>query len=274
MYLCKEICDYPFTYIGRSFNKDHTTVIHSYKKIQETIATNPNVLEAINSIKKNLLSLLPIILFLIISIFFSFNIANALNLSDLPASFFDTNSISKIENIDAREIILDANYDTIYINNIFLKKDVFLRIENYAIKEKNTIIYNYSSDSATIEWLNNLKYSIITRSADKIKITNFYNDFLQKSNLMLDEYISPFNHINEDIRIETLPIVIENQKENELFVFSLKTIILSNSTIIFKKIWADRNRYIQKYEERVYKYKNNNYLDLQLEYIKQNIYEY
>jgi len=56
MYLCKEICDYPYKYIGGEFEKDHSTVIHSYKKIQEMIGTDHLLLESINTIKKNILN--------------------------------------------------------------------------------------------------------------------------------------------------------------------------------------------------------------------------
>ena len=56
MYLSKEICDYPYKFIGKAFNKDHSTVIHSCKKIQEMIDTDHGLLETVNKIKKNILN--------------------------------------------------------------------------------------------------------------------------------------------------------------------------------------------------------------------------
>ncbi len=56
MYLCKEISDYPYKFIGKEFNKDHSTVIHSFKKIQEMLNTDTGLLENINLIKKNILN--------------------------------------------------------------------------------------------------------------------------------------------------------------------------------------------------------------------------
>ncbi len=56
MYCCKEISDYPYKYIGNFFSKDHSTVIHACKKIQELIDSDHNLLELVNSIKKNILN--------------------------------------------------------------------------------------------------------------------------------------------------------------------------------------------------------------------------
>jgi len=58
MYLCKEISDYPYKFIGKHFGKDHSTVMHSYKKIQTKIEEDNSLLNIINNIKKNIINLL------------------------------------------------------------------------------------------------------------------------------------------------------------------------------------------------------------------------
>ncbi|MHC6203173.1 chromosomal replication initiator protein DnaA [Breznakiellaceae bacterium SP9] len=55
MYISREITDYSTTEIGQQFGKDHTTVMHSYQKIEERLKTDPSldptVKELINLIK-------------------------------------------------------------------------------------------------------------------------------------------------------------------------------------------------------------------------------
>jgi chromosomal replication initiator protein len=58
MYLCKEITDHPYQYIGKEFGKDHSTVIHAYKKIQNLINEDNNLLKTINEIKKTILKII------------------------------------------------------------------------------------------------------------------------------------------------------------------------------------------------------------------------
>ena len=57
MYLLREDLKSSFPFIGRKFNgKDHTTAIHSYKKISEEIKENKNLEEEINLIREKLLN--------------------------------------------------------------------------------------------------------------------------------------------------------------------------------------------------------------------------
>ena len=46
MFLCRDLANMPFTKIGESFGKrDHTTVMHAYKKIDKELRTNPTFIE-------------------------------------------------------------------------------------------------------------------------------------------------------------------------------------------------------------------------------------
>ncbi|MDD5638597.1 MAG: chromosomal replication initiator protein DnaA [Candidatus Pacebacteria bacterium] len=57
MYLLREDLKSSFPFIGRKFSgKDHTTAIHSYKKISEEIKENKNLEEEINLIREKLLN--------------------------------------------------------------------------------------------------------------------------------------------------------------------------------------------------------------------------
>jgi chromosomal replication initiator protein len=52
MYLCREITDYSFTEIGQAFgDRDHTTVIHSHKKIEEEIRTDTDLYSKLERLK-------------------------------------------------------------------------------------------------------------------------------------------------------------------------------------------------------------------------------
>ena len=56
MYLCRELIDTPLTSIAKTIGKkDHTTIIHGIKKIEEEIEYNEELKNRINIIK-NILS--------------------------------------------------------------------------------------------------------------------------------------------------------------------------------------------------------------------------
>jgi chromosomal replication initiator protein len=53
MYLCREISGYSLTEIGQAFgDRDHTTVIHSHKKIEEESRTDTNLYSALERLKR------------------------------------------------------------------------------------------------------------------------------------------------------------------------------------------------------------------------------
>jgi len=57
IYICRELtkCSYPE--IGEKFGgKDHSTIIHSYKKIERLIPQNMELKNTIETLKRNLLS--------------------------------------------------------------------------------------------------------------------------------------------------------------------------------------------------------------------------
>ncbi len=55
MYLCRKLTDYSFPEIGSKFGgKDHSTVIHAVKKIENKIQEDPTLKNDINSLTKNL----------------------------------------------------------------------------------------------------------------------------------------------------------------------------------------------------------------------------
>jgi len=57
MYLLREEMKASFPFIGRKLgDKDHTTVIHAYKKISNEIKSNENLQEEINSLKQRIYS--------------------------------------------------------------------------------------------------------------------------------------------------------------------------------------------------------------------------
>lgn len=52
MYLSRQLLDTPFKNIGKKFNRDHTTVMHSVAKVESELLTNRNVQEEIEVLKK------------------------------------------------------------------------------------------------------------------------------------------------------------------------------------------------------------------------------
>jgi chromosomal replication initiator protein len=55
MYLIRDMVKIPLTEIGREFGgKDHTTVLHSLKKVQQQLRTDPAFKETINEIVANI----------------------------------------------------------------------------------------------------------------------------------------------------------------------------------------------------------------------------
>jgi len=55
MYLLREELKSSFPFIGRRFNgKDHTTAIHSYKKICKELEVNKNLVEELEMIKERI----------------------------------------------------------------------------------------------------------------------------------------------------------------------------------------------------------------------------
>lgn len=56
MYLCRELTDTSLTNIGKILGKkDHTTVIHGVKKMEEEIPVNKELSNKIDIIKKKLI---------------------------------------------------------------------------------------------------------------------------------------------------------------------------------------------------------------------------
>ena len=57
MYLCREVADMSFSQIGTEFgNRDHSTVMHAYKKIEKEIKEKENTKRIVESVKKLVLS--------------------------------------------------------------------------------------------------------------------------------------------------------------------------------------------------------------------------
>lgn len=55
MYLCRTVANASFPKIGDEFGKrDHTTVMHAYKKIDKEMKSNPNTKLIVDNVKKNL----------------------------------------------------------------------------------------------------------------------------------------------------------------------------------------------------------------------------
>jgi len=55
MYLLREELNASFPFIGRKMgDKDHTTVMHAYKKISTELKTNENFQEEINMLKQKI----------------------------------------------------------------------------------------------------------------------------------------------------------------------------------------------------------------------------
>lgn len=51
MYLCKQLTPHSFTYIGKRFGRDHTTVIHAVRKVGERIAVDAELAAEIETLK-------------------------------------------------------------------------------------------------------------------------------------------------------------------------------------------------------------------------------
>jgi chromosomal replication initiator protein len=53
MYLCRELTDQSYASIGTRFGgRDHSTVIHAYKKIEDRMEVEPDVRDEVQSIRK------------------------------------------------------------------------------------------------------------------------------------------------------------------------------------------------------------------------------
>lgn len=54
MYLCRQLLDKSFSDIGKKFNRDHTTVMHSVSKVESLLLQNRDVQEEIESLSKRI----------------------------------------------------------------------------------------------------------------------------------------------------------------------------------------------------------------------------
>ncbi len=52
IYLCRQLLDQPFNDIGKKFNRDHTTAMHSVSKVEEMLLKSRDVQEEIETLKK------------------------------------------------------------------------------------------------------------------------------------------------------------------------------------------------------------------------------
>jgi chromosomal replication initiator protein len=50
MYIARELTEYSTTEVGQAFGRDHTTVMHSYRQVEDMLRTNPTLSTNINSI--------------------------------------------------------------------------------------------------------------------------------------------------------------------------------------------------------------------------------
>ena len=50
MYLCRTFTDYSLPKIGEAFKKDHTTVMHSCEKIENSLRNDPETYKYINDL--------------------------------------------------------------------------------------------------------------------------------------------------------------------------------------------------------------------------------
>lgn len=55
IYFLREICQYSYSYIGEIFNKDHTTILHSYEKVVEKMKKSPEFNQEIEIIRSKIL---------------------------------------------------------------------------------------------------------------------------------------------------------------------------------------------------------------------------
>lgn len=54
MYLCRTFTDYSLPRIGKAFKKDHTTVMHSFEKIEKSVKTDPEIYTHIHELSKQI----------------------------------------------------------------------------------------------------------------------------------------------------------------------------------------------------------------------------
>ncbi len=52
IYLCRQLLDLPFNDIGKKFNRDHSTIMHSVTTVEEMIRTNHEVQEEIDTLRQ------------------------------------------------------------------------------------------------------------------------------------------------------------------------------------------------------------------------------
>lgn len=52
IYLCRQLLDLPFNDIGKKFNRNHTTIMHSVSKVEDQLLSNRNVQEEIEALKQ------------------------------------------------------------------------------------------------------------------------------------------------------------------------------------------------------------------------------
>ena len=52
IYLCRQLLDLPFNDIGKKFNRDHTTIMHSVAKVEKMVITNRDVQEELEALKQ------------------------------------------------------------------------------------------------------------------------------------------------------------------------------------------------------------------------------
>lgn len=52
IYLCRQLLDLPFNDIGKKFNRDHTTIMHSVTKVEKMVITNRDVQEELEALKQ------------------------------------------------------------------------------------------------------------------------------------------------------------------------------------------------------------------------------
>jgi chromosomal replication initiator protein len=54
MYLCRELTDLSLPKIGESFNRDHTTVLHSVEKVKRILRSDRAVFDRVNQLTQDL----------------------------------------------------------------------------------------------------------------------------------------------------------------------------------------------------------------------------
>lgn len=52
IFLCRQLLDLPFNDIGKKFNRDHTTIMHSVSKVEKMVITNRDVQEELEALKQ------------------------------------------------------------------------------------------------------------------------------------------------------------------------------------------------------------------------------